>query len=141
MTGLVGGLRRGVVASKARPNEGLRLSLRYGTRVGLAFALAAALVFILLFSLGMNATVDFGLRLQFALRLGITLGLMALLWYGGIEVLHHAALRALLRREGSVPVRYVDFLDHAVDLIFLRRVGGGYIFIHQLLQDYFAREG
>ena len=32
----------------------------------------------------------------------------------------------------------VPFLDHCVDLIFLRRVGGGYIFIHRLLMEPFA---
>lgn len=30
------------------------------------------------------------------------------------------------------------FLDHCVDLIFLRRVGGGYIFIRRLLMEHFA---
>jgi hypothetical protein len=30
------------------------------------------------------------------------------------------------------------FLDHCVDLIFLRRVGGGYIFIHRLMMEHFA---
>jgi hypothetical protein len=32
----------------------------------------------------------------------------------------------------------VDFLDYAAERIFLRKVGGGYIFIHRLLQEYFA---
>ncbi len=76
-----------------------------------------------------------------ALRVGFVLGSFALLWYGGIEVLHHAVLRSLLRLEGNIPSRYPAFLDHAVDLIFLRRAGGGYIFIHQLLHDYFAQLG
>ena len=30
------------------------------------------------------------------------------------------------------------FLETAKDLIFLRRIGGGYIFIHRLLLEYFA---
>ena len=29
-------------------------------------------------------------------------------------------------------------VTHCVDLIFLRRVGGGYIFIHRLLMEHFA---
>lgn len=28
--------------------------------------------------------------------------------------------------------------DHCIDLIFLRRVGGGYIFVHRLLMEHFA---
>ena len=31
-----------------------------------------------------------------------------------------------------------DKFDHCVDLIFLRRVGGGYIFVHRLLMEHFA---
>ena len=30
------------------------------------------------------------------------------------------------------------FLDYAVKLVFLRKVGGGYIFIHRLLLEHFA---
>ena len=29
-------------------------------------------------------------------------------------------------------------VTHCVDLIFLRRVGGGYIFVHRLLMEHFA---
>jgi hypothetical protein len=32
----------------------------------------------------------------------------------------------------------VRHLGHATERIFLRKVGGGYILIHRLLQDYFA---
>jgi hypothetical protein len=32
----------------------------------------------------------------------------------------------------------MPFLDHHVDSIFLRRVGGGYIFVHRLLMEHFA---
>jgi hypothetical protein len=30
------------------------------------------------------------------------------------------------------------FLDYATERILLRRVGGGYVFVHRLLQEYFA---
>jgi hypothetical protein len=32
----------------------------------------------------------------------------------------------------------VKFLDHCAKLIFLKKVGGGYIFVHRMLLDYFA---
>jgi hypothetical protein len=36
----------------------------------------------------------------------------------------------------------VRFLDDATEWLFLRRVGGGYIFVHRLLQEHFvARAG
>jgi hypothetical protein len=49
----------------------------------------------------------------------------------------------LLWRNGSTPRpwQYVRFLDYAADRVLLRRVGGGYSFIHPLLMDYFASLG
>jgi hypothetical protein len=37
-----------------------------------------------------------------------------------------------------MPPNYVSFLNYATERIFLRRVGGGYIFIHRLVQEHFA---
>jgi hypothetical protein len=37
-----------------------------------------------------------------------------------------------------MPPRFVRFLDYAAERIFLRKVGGGYIFVHRLLLEYFA---
>ncbi len=34
---------------------------------------------------------------------------------------------------------YARFLDYCHERILLRKVGGGYIFVHRLLQEYFAR--
>jgi hypothetical protein len=45
----------------------------------------------------------------------------------------------ILWRQGAIPVKYVDFLDYAAECIFMRRVGGGYVFVHRLVQEHFAR--
>ena len=45
---------------------------------------------------------------------------------------------SLLVRNGSIPWNYVKFLDYAAERILLRKVGGGYIFIHRMLLEYFA---
>jgi hypothetical protein len=37
-----------------------------------------------------------------------------------------------------IPWRYSRFLDYAAERILLRKVGGGYIFVHRLLLEYFA---
>jgi hypothetical protein len=50
----------------------------------------------------------------------------------------HIALRLVLWRTGALPLRTITFLNYATERIFLRRVGGGYIFVHRLLQEYFA---
>ncbi len=61
-----------------------------------------------------------------------------LIFYGGFAIIQHYILRLILAINNHIPWRLIPFLDHCVDLIFLRRVGGGYIFIHRLLMEHFA---
>jgi hypothetical protein len=58
--------------------------------------------------------------------------------YGGAAYVQHFVLRFLLWCTSSVPWNYPRFLDYATERILLRKVGGGYIFIHRLLLEYFA---
>jgi hypothetical protein len=69
------------------------------------------------------------------LLLGLTSGLA----YGGFAALQFHWLRSLLYRLGAIPDGYVRFLDYAAERSLLRRVGGGYTFMHALLLDYFAK--
>lgn len=57
---------------------------------------------------------------------------------GGLELIKLYVLRALLRFHDSVPHNYARFLDYAVSLSLLRKVGPGYIFIHRYILEYFA---
>ena len=66
--------------------------------------------------------------------MGCSVGLNA----GGQACLEHFVLRLLLVRNGSIPWNYVKFLDYAAERILLRKVGGGYTFIHRMLLEYFA---
>ena len=50
----------------------------------------------------------------------------------------HLRLAGSEQGRDVVAWRVVPFLDHSTERIFLRKVGGGYIFIHRLLQEYFA---
>ena len=63
---------------------------------------------------------------------------MSALFLGGLAFIQHFALRFILSRAGCLPWNLTRFLDHATERILLRKVGGGYIFVHRLLQDYFA---
>ncbi len=58
--------------------------------------------------------------------------------YGGAAYVQHFVLRFLLWCARSIPLNYPRFLDYAAERILLRKVGGGYIFIHRLLLEYFA---
>ena len=50
----------------------------------------------------------------------------------------HYALRLVLWLKGYMPFRFVEVLDHCAKLILLKKVGGGYMFIHRMLLEYFA---
>jgi hypothetical protein len=65
---------------------------------------------------------------------------MVVMWAlsGGLTILRHYVIRWLLARHCIFPWRAQAFLDDATTRILLRRVGGGYSFIHRRLQDYFA---
>jgi tRNA A-37 threonylcarbamoyl transferase component Bud32 len=67
---------------------------------------------------------------------GVTVGLL----HGGTAVLLHLALRALLVVVSPLPWGLPVFLDRCVALGLLRRVGGGYIFLHRTLQEHFAEK-
>ncbi len=67
-------------------------------------------------------------------------GLVGGLLLGLGAAIPHYALRFWLWQAGRTPApwRYIAFLDDAVEQRLLRKVGGGYLFQHRLLQDYFA---
>lgn len=62
----------------------------------------------------------------------------AFTWFGGLAWCQHWALRFILARRGWLPWRLVPWLEEMVARGLLRRVGGGYIFIHRSLLEYFA---
>ncbi len=74
----------------------------------------------------------------YGLIAGLVSGLLAWLLNGGRACIQHMILRVLLWRTKVIPWNYPHFLDEAADRILLRKVGGGYIFVHRLLLDYFA---
>jgi hypothetical protein len=69
---------------------------------------------------------------------GLVFGLVGGLQAGGAACLKHLVLRLWLIRNGLTPWNYVRFLDHAAERILLRKVGGGYAFIHRMLLEHFA---
>jgi hypothetical protein len=78
----------------------------------------------------------------YALVGGLGVGLLGALGVGlgagGEACLRHVVLRLWLVRDGSTPWNYVGFLNYAAERIQLRKVGGGYAFIHRMLLEHFA---
>jgi serine/threonine protein kinase/energy-coupling factor transporter ATP-binding protein EcfA2 len=58
---------------------------------------------------------------------------------GGYAAVQHTVLRVLLWASGRLPLRLVSVLDDAARRGLLRRIGGGYLFVHRTLQDELAR--
>ena len=70
--------------------------------------------------------------------LGASLGSLSLL-FGGMPVLQHQGLRSILHRKRLVPRELVEFLNVATKLNLLRPVGGGHMFEHEFLREYFLK--
>jgi hypothetical protein len=149
---LLGGLIRVVTQATTRANEGIRLSWYNATRAGASVGLTLGLMQWMAITLigeptrGWVSQIEenypwagrwMGMLICGAIS-GVFLGLLVALLYGYFEIIQHYTLRLLLWQRGYAPRRLVRFLDHASDLIFLQKVGGGYIFIHRLLLEHFA---
>jgi transcriptional regulator with XRE-family HTH domain len=99
-------------------NEGLSKGLSYGLNEGLTKGLGSALSVVWLFALGG--------------------GLFGWAVSGGWAMIRHFVLRWILHSRHVFPWHAQAFLNDATTRILLRRVGGGYSFIHHLLLEYFA---
>lgn len=117
------------------PNQGIRHSALNGLIFGLGIAILVGVSSGLVFEgNSLLETVSTGLVT------GLSVGLLAGLYRGGLACLRHYVLRILLWRSGLAPWNYLRFLDTATEHILLRKVGGGYIFLHRLLLEYFAAQ-
>ncbi|MEE9385146.1 MAG: protein kinase [Nannocystaceae bacterium] len=119
----------GLVASQAEdtlPQSAMRRSGRYALRFGLGFGLFALLLFSLPYGFVYGSFV------------ALTVGFVAAMWFGGTQVLHHWALRAILRIEGTLPLRLQSMLDTSTSAGLLHRVGTGYVLPHRGLRSLLA---
>jgi len=129
-----GGVEGSFQSSKTRPNQGIRLSLKNSLILGfVGVGLGTMVLGFTMFLLQANDN-----ELLANSLFGIYWGIIGFLWYGGFDVVKHYSLRFILWRTHALPWNYAAFLDYAAERIFLRKVGGGYIFVHRLLLEYFA---
>jgi DNA-binding SARP family transcriptional activator len=138
---------------RARPNEGIRRSARTALQAGPAIGGLGWLTFAL--AVGISTAVGDGgaagrlvygqqslamIGLLNGVGPGLIGGAVGLIAFGGLAVVQHGLLRLLLWRSGAAPLNLAAFLDDAVQLQLLRKVGGGYMFTHRLLLEYAAEE-
>jgi hypothetical protein len=131
------------VEMSTTPNQGIWRSAQNAARIGLSAWLAVAM------PIGITSELAWRLALGpdnsrivglvVGLTIGLALGLAVSLVFGGLACVQHLVLRLLLCLSGKTPWKYIRFLDYAAERVFLQKVGGGYIFVHRLLQEYFAQ--
>jgi hypothetical protein len=136
--GLLDGFTVGEIGTQSFPNQGIRRSMRNALISWLGGGLGAMLVWQLVFGLLIELLSGSGIRLVWGLAFGMVLGPAFGLRFGGRAYLHHFALRLILWHNNFAPLRYVHFLNYAAARIFLRKVGGGYVFVHRMLLEHFA---
>lgn len=119
---------------KLMPNEGIRRSAKNGLLGGLVGFILIGVLFGLCGSLLGGYFIGVILASVFSIAGGSLCG-----WFLGLgPALRHFYVRIWLWRTHTLPRRTVFFLDDATLRIFLRRIGGGYQFYHNLLRDYFS---
>ncbi|NES72290.1 MAG: hypothetical protein F6K24_47390 [Okeania sp. SIO2D1] len=134
--GIIGFLDRGEnLEQTIIPNQGIWRSAKN-----------ACFFFFLFFPIGILCSLNYAQEARHEIiSLGLAIGLLGLMAGGrgpvfaGLVLIQHFTLRFILWWRGYAPWNYARFLDYATERIFLRKVGGGYIFIHQILQEHFAK--
>jgi len=124
---ITGGLRRIGLERSFQPNQGIYATARNSFIGGITQGLIPLLLF------GWSSPLEFTL-----ITSSVAAGVGAML-FGGATLIKYAILRLLLYFESGLLLNLAPFLDNISKVSLMRRIGGGYIFFHRLLQDYFSR--
>jgi hypothetical protein len=125
---LLGGVTSQLSPTRTTINHGIQRSARNAVMLGLIVFLGVAIPVVSLVETYVPAWLGLGLGVATILGLQV----------GGRAYLQHLVLRSQLALEGHSPWTFIRFLNYSVDHLFLRRVGGGFIFTHRLLLEYVA---
>ncbi len=129
-----------------KPNQGIRNSLSNSLKVGISSGMLVGIVIFFFYSYVIHTVFIVGYINEIPADSDVIYGVgdlvtvLYLFWLinGGFATVQHLMLRIRLWQTGCIPWRYPHFLDYARERIFLNKVGGGYLFVHKLLLEYFA---
>jgi len=140
ISGLLGGWTDTVKLGKGYPNQGIKMSGKNSLISFIVTLLVGGLISGLIYGIIrlMGGTPPAVPTLITELFFFGLIGLIVGLNRGGSAVIKHYVLRLTLWLNGYAPFHLVNFLDQCARLILLKKVGGGYIFIHRMLLEYFA---
>ncbi|MFD4246204.1 NACHT domain-containing protein [Streptomyces sp. NPDC058525] len=118
---------------RPRPNEGVRRTVRFSLVHGFAGLALAAVLLTALIGLG-SPEPDLRRAGFVAALLGMLFAVVRGFRYGGLAVVRHWTIRAVLAHRGRTPYRYRRFLYSAEQRILLFRTDSGFFFPHRLIQ-------
>ena len=132
-------LERDEMKMRTTPGQGFVRSAQNGRLIGMITGVGTAV------SLGLGGLIANSLSmplawqnfLPFLVGVSLYLGISAGLAYGGLAAWQHQQLSRVLSQQKLAPANLIHFLDYAAERNLLRKVGGGYMFVHLLLLDYF----
>ncbi len=140
-----GGFQKVAFVSETQPNQGIVRSTYRAVVMAIVLATLTGGMTLLFQVMNESAQftdmagVDLGSVLLSSGTIGLSFGVLAALRYGIMDSIQHYVLRLLLAMRRQVPFDIARFLDFAArDLEFMQKVGGGYIFMHRNLLEYFA---
>ncbi|MDJ0732271.1 MAG: NACHT domain-containing protein, partial [Crocosphaera sp.] len=119
------------------PNQGIWQSLKnifvlsiLGIFLGSVYAITIGLPFLIPMVNELKPTFTLT-ELLFLIYMIFSSGVIPLGLLAGGACIKHFILRIILYCNNYIPWNYASFLDYASDRIFLRKVGGSYIFVHR----------
>ena len=140
--GVYKGITPSALVIRARPNDGMLRSARSAVIAGVSWAVGWTVSFTLLHKIILVSGISSQRGTEPWLHAGFVaatlFGVIAAWNRGGAFCVNHFVLRFLLFRSGVMPGNYVRFLDFGVDHLLLQRAGAGYMFLHQMLREFFA---
>ncbi|MDX1413864.1 MAG: NACHT domain-containing protein [Candidatus Promineifilaceae bacterium] len=134
-------VQQSAVKIRTAPGVGIERSRQNGLVVGAAAGAGTAIFSLIILGISafFGASFSWLATLPWIFGAAASLGIASGLAYGGFAALQYSRLRELLEKSDIIPSEYIHFLDYASERSLLRKVGGGYTFMHALLMEYFAK--
>ncbi len=75
---------------------------------------------------------------SYSIQIGLTCGIFTGIHSGGEALINYGIIRLIIFYNKDMSWNYARFLDYCASVGIMRKVGGGYIFAHRYLLEYFA---
>jgi hypothetical protein len=134
LVGLSFGFKRSELINKTNANQGIKESIKNA----FIFALIA-LSLLILFGFSLSDVEGVSLNTFNLILVGLGSSLFMGISFAGTPVIQHISLRLILWKNRSIPWNYARFLKYADERKLIDQVGGRFTFIHDKLQEHFAR--